>query len=176
MTHEQDMTRVKKEEPGRRMLWQSGCLILSAVIVGLLVNVVRPDGLALMTAPNPAVSGGKGSDAKLMVPLEQARRLFFANEAVFLDARSRRLYEKGHVAGARSLPVETAEQSAFEVLADMSQDAVLIAYCDGKNCVQGKKLAVFLLGMGFQNVRVLDNGWTRWAKKGLPTEKGSNAS
>jgi rhodanese-related sulfurtransferase len=176
MSDEQAMSIKEKETPGRRMLWQSGVLILFAVIVGLLVNLVRPDGLALMAAPDPAVSGGKGSDAKLIVPLEQARHLFFANEAVFLDARSRRLYEKGHVAGARSLPAETAEQSAFEVLADMSQDAVLITYCDGKNCVQGKKLAVFLLGMGFRNVRVLDNGWTRWTKKGLPTEKGSNAS
>ena len=175
---EQPMRIKEKERPGRRMLWQSAVLILIAVMVGLLVNQFRADGLALIAAddPDPAASGGNGPNAKVIVPLEEARRLFLSNEAIFLDARSRKLYEKGHIAGARSLPVENSEQSAFEVLADISQEALLITYCDGRNCVQAKKLAAFLISVGFQNVRVLDNGWTRWTKKGLPTEKAAKAS
>ena len=170
MSDEQAMSI--KEPPVRRMLWQSGALILFAVFVGLLFNQIRPDGLALIGAADPDVSNEEGAAGSLLLPLEEAWVLLIEKKAVFLDARSLKLYLKGHVAGARSLPLEAVEKKAFEVLADVPQDAAIITYCDGKNCVQARRLAPILLEMGFQNIRVLANGWTRWVKMGLPTEKG----
>lgn len=171
--------RVKETKTsGRRMLWQSGVLVVFAIITGLLINQVRTGGLALVATDDPDVSNEEGAEGSLRLTLEEARRLFIEKEAVFLDARSPKYYEKGHLAGARSLPLETVETTAFEVLADVPQDAVLITYCDGKNCILAKRLAATLREMGFQNIRVLANGWTRWVKMGLPTEKGpaGNAS
>lgn len=154
------------------MLWQSGILILFAVIAGLLVNYYRSDGLALIVTADPDVSNEEGAEGSLLIPLEEARLLFIEKRAVFLDARPPKHYEKGHLAGARNLPLEAVETRAFEILTDVPQDATLITYCDGKNCVLAKRLAATLREMGFQNIRVLANGWSRWVKKGLPTESG----
>lgn len=157
---------------GFSVLAQSGALFLFAVTVSLLVNHLRPDSLALVTSDGPVnLTGGK-TGTSLIISLEEARRLFFEKKAVFLDARSPKAYEKGRLAAARNLPLGAAEQMAFDILADVPQDAVLIAYCDGKKCILAKRLATALLDMGFQNVRILENGYTRWVKSGLPTEEG----
>jgi len=48
----------------------------------------------------------------------------------------------------------------------------MIAYCDGETCHLSKELAKALTEMGFQNARVLINGWSLWIQNGLPIQKG----
>ena len=44
---------------------------------------------------------------------------------------------------------------------------MIIAYCDGEHCDLSHELALFLKEMGFENARVLVNGWTVWQQAGL---------
>jgi 3-mercaptopyruvate sulfurtransferase SseA len=46
----------------------------------------------------------------------------------------------------------------------------LICYCDGENCELSHDLALFLANMGFEDTRVLVNGWTVWKEAGLPAQ------
>jgi 3-mercaptopyruvate sulfurtransferase SseA len=48
----------------------------------------------------------------------------------------------------------------------------LITYCDGESCDLSHELALFLKEMGFENVRVLVNGWSVWQQAGLPFQTG----
>jgi len=162
-----------RRKPGLLVLAQSWGLILLAATVALLINHLRPDSLAILRPPTPGNSSkGNPGGTGLSISLEEARRLFVEKRAVFLDARSPKAFEKGRLEAARNLPLGAAEQSAFDVLADVPQDTVLITYCDGEKCILAERLAAALVDMGFQNVRILDNGYTRWVESGLPTEGG----
>ena len=45
---------------------------------------------------------------------------------------------------------------------------MIITYCDGESCDLSHELALFLKEMGYDNVRILVNGWTVWQHAGLP--------
>lgn len=156
------------------MLWQSATFILLAAVVGLMVNQVRYDGLALVGTMSSEMEFTTEQGAIKGISLEEAQQHFFSKTAFFLDARSFGVYEKGHLKGARNIPVEATDQLLFETTADIPQDATIITYCDGKNCMQGEELATILANMGFQDVRVLSNGYTLWLKHNLPVETGSS--
>ena len=72
------------------------------------------------------------------------------------------LYKEGHIQGSRSLPFEAFDQLADEVLIDLPEDTLIITYCDGEKCTLSAELAQKLKQIGFENVRVLFNGWTVW--------------
>lgn len=90
-----------------------------------------------------------------------------------MDARPLDEFTKGHIQGAISLPWHEAEHQVMDVIVDMSNDTIIITYCDGDTCDLSRELALFLENLGFERVRVLVNGWTVWQEAGLPVEKGS---
>ena len=113
---------------------------------------------------------------RLDLSFENAKKLFMEKSAVFIDARSMDAYVKGHIPGARSLPWHDIDRRFIEVTEDIPSDTLIITYCDGPTCDLSCDLALFLLDMGFNNVRVLPDGWEEWIKDHLPVEKGNTVS
>jgi len=130
-----------------------------------------------------SLDSGKGLPAApehehpgMMISLEEAKKFFFAQVALFLDARSQEIYELGHIKGARSLPFDDFEKRFSAVMTDISPEVLIITYCDGETCNLGEDLAIFLFEKGYENVRVLLNGWTLWRQDHMPIEKGTMTS
>ncbi|MDH4206885.1 MAG: rhodanese-like domain-containing protein, partial [Desulfobacteraceae bacterium] len=111
---------------------------------------------------------------RLDISLIEAKNLFFQKAAIIIDARPHDDYEKGHIRSARSLPWHDVDQRFMEVTKDISVDTPIITYCDGETCELSHHLANFLLDMGFTNVRILVNGWTKWQNADLPIDKESS--
>ena len=55
---------------------------------------------------------------------------------------------------------------------DLKPTDRIITYCDGETCNLSHDLALFLTEMGFQDVKVLVNGWTVWLDNNQPVEQG----
>jgi rhodanese-related sulfurtransferase len=111
------------------------------------------------------------SGERLDISLLEAEKLFLRQAAIFIDARPDDDYEKGHIKGARSLPLHEVDQRLMTVTQDISTDTPIITYCDGESCELSHDVANFLVDMGFSNVRILINGWTKWKEADLPIEK-----
>ena len=109
---------------------------------------------------------------ELMTLLEEAEQLFQQDAALFLDARPRAQYAEGHIRGALSLPWQEVDRYFVEIADQLDDTAMVITYCDGESCDLSHELALFLREMGFENPRVLVNGWTLWQQAGLPTNMG----
>jgi rhodanese-related sulfurtransferase len=93
-----------------------------------------------------------------------ARRLA-AGDAILLDVRPALEYRQGHIAGARSMPVEQLEARLREL--DPGQEVV--AYCRGPYCVFADEAVTLLRARGY-NARRYAEGYPEWAAAGLPTE------
>ncbi len=166
--------------PVEKSVWiriiQQSCLILAlAVFLGLSVNHFRPGSLPLVGDWSPEAQLRLDSGDSLVISLEDAEMRFFTQTAVFLDVRSRDLYEKGHIPGALNLPLEELEERFVEALGHFPPDTNFIAYCDGEGCSLSKDMAFALIERGIGNVWVLVNGWTVWQESGLPVETGAAA-
>ena len=99
-------------------------------------------------------------------------------EALMEEARSEArtiLEEARRQAGdilSRSLPLDDADLVFEETAGEISPDTPLITYCDGEACSLSHDLAGILKELGFEEVRVLVNGWTLWLENALPVEQG----
>jgi rhodanese-related sulfurtransferase len=150
--------------------WQSGALLLLAAVLALAVNSMRHDRLALVGSWSPQAQLSTDTGISLAISLDEAVALFFAGQAVFLDARSPELYAQGHIARALNLPWEDLDQAFATVMTGIDAEETLITYCDGAGCNSSKELAFALLARGYFNVRVLVNGWTLWQDNHFPVE------
>jgi rhodanese-related sulfurtransferase len=159
---------------GVQVVWQAGGIIVLAAIVGLLVNQIRPERLPLAADWTPEARLTLESGENIAISLDKTKEVFLSKEGVFLDARSPELYEQGHIRGARNLPWQALENHFDSVMADIPKDRLIISYCDGEACALSKDLAIELLFRGYENVRVLINGWSVWQENQLPVAKGSH--
>jgi len=153
-------------------VWHTGALLLLAGVAGLFINQLRPEGLSLVADWSPEARLVQESGDSLVISLEETTDLFFSQNAVFLDARAPGLYEFGHILGSRNLPWEEFDSCYNKVMKDIPREAQIITYCDGEGCSLSKELALALITEGYQNVRVLVNGWRRWEEHRLPVVTG----
>jgi rhodanese-related sulfurtransferase len=135
--------------------------------------------------PQPAQSAGQPASAEKVFPPHPDKpaveisgddvALLHGRGALFIDARRSKVYEEGHIAGARSFPVwESDIDARVKALFDegLDQSAPVVVYCSGGNCEDSHMLAQRLYMVGFDNVLVYKDGFPDWELRKGPIEKG----
>lgn len=98
-----------------------------------------------------------------------------ARGALALDARRTKVYEEGHIAGAKSFPVwESDIDARVTALVGEGRDGAIpvVLYCSGGDCEDSHMLAQKLFGAGFNNLLVYRDGWPDWQKRGGKSATG----
>jgi rhodanese-related sulfurtransferase len=95
---------------------------------------------------------------------ELAERIV-AGDVIALDVRPTAEYAAGHIAGARSIPVERLAES----LKSVPREVEVVAYCRGRYCVMADD-AVRLLRRRGRQARRLEDGFPEWRRARLPVE------
>jgi rhodanese-related sulfurtransferase len=91
-----------------------------------------------------------------------------AGVVVVVDVRPAPEYAAGHIAGARSIPVDQLAASIKALPADVE----IVAYCRGPYCVYADD-AVRVLRRRGRAARRLEDGFPEWQRAGLPVEVAS---
>ena len=97
----------------------------------------------------------------------QATQLMNREDAVVVDVRPAADFAKGHILGARSIPLADLEKRAADL--DKYKAKPVIIYCDAGNRSGGG--VALLRRNGFANVVNLAGGFGAWQQAGLPVEK-----
>lgn len=156
----------------KQSIWQAPALIALAFLIALSVNHWRSDGLPIIGDWSAEARFSDAAGESLVIALDQARRLFEEDAAVFVDARPESQYAQGHIPGALNLPWQEVDRYFLETADRLQGPKTIITYCDGESCELSHELALSLKEMGYETVRVLVNGWTVWQEAGLPREIG----
>lgn len=88
-------------------------------------------------------------------------------DVVVIDVRPGTEYEAGHIAGARSIPIDVLAARVKELPAGVD----VVAYCRGPYCVFADD-AVRLLRRRGRTAKRLRDGFPEWRRADLPTESG----
>jgi rhodanese-related sulfurtransferase len=97
----------------------------------------------------------------------QATQLMNREDAVVVDLRPAADFAKGHILGARSIPLAELDKRAGDL--DKHKAKPVIVHCaDGNRAGAGVTL---LRKNGFGNVVNLTGGYAAWQQAGLPVEK-----
>lgn len=156
-------------------------IFLFSALVGLIYNSVYPKGIPLIRhrvrvgdtlVIRPVKQPSDTLVASKVLGLEETFRAYESGEAVFLDARPRSEYEKGHITGAFSLPEFGFDEVYFSISELLSREMHLIVYCQGEDCDESMIVSQRLLEMGYKRVDIFLGGWPEWKNAGYPTEEG----
>jgi rhodanese-related sulfurtransferase len=127
----------------------------------LLVLIAAVSGGMLLA---PLV--GKGMGGPWVSTLE-ATQLMNRQDALVVDLRAADEYARGHILGARNVPLADLARRASEL--EKFKSKPVIVHCASGNTAGG---AVALLRKsGFANVLNLSGGYAAWQQAGLPVEK-----
>jgi rhodanese-related sulfurtransferase len=110
---------------------------------------------------------GERAEVEQLSATELEERLA-RGQVVVLDVRPEAEYRAGHIAGARSAPL----QSLPEVAAELPKRREIVAYCRGPYCVYADDAVRLLRSKGLK-ARRLDIGFPEWNRAGLPVEIAS---
>jgi rhodanese-related sulfurtransferase/predicted transcriptional regulator len=94
-----------------------------------------------------------------------------AGDVVVIDVRPEPEYAAGHIAGARSIPIDELAGN----LKDLPADLEVVAYCRGPYCVFADD-AVRLLRRRGRLARRLEDGFPEWRRANLPINVAAAAS
>ena len=108
----------------------------------------------------------KATGMLAVVPTEAVKLI--NNDAVVLDLRSAESFSRGHIVGARNVPMDELE-GHLEKLTKFRNKAV-VAVCDAG--VTSSKAANTLRNSGFDSVYNLKGGMSAWGQAGLPVVSG----
>jgi rhodanese-related sulfurtransferase/DNA-binding transcriptional ArsR family regulator len=111
------------------------------------------------------------SERSLLEPisLQEMRQRLDDPDLVILDVRPALEYEQGHIAGARSIPIDELQSR----LAELPKEQEIVAYCRGAYCVFADEAVVVLKQAGY-NVYRMQQGFPDWELENLPIERKSN--
>lgn len=108
---------------------------------------------------------GERAEVEQVTADELADRLDLGR-VVVLDVRPAVEYTAGHIAGARSVPIDDLDTA----LGALPRSREVIAYCRGPYCVYADDAVRLLRARGFK-ARRLDSGYPEWQRAGLPTDR-----
>jgi rhodanese-related sulfurtransferase len=120
------------------------------------------------------VSGGmllwpflrRGAGGPWVTTLE-ATQLINRSDALVVDLRNAEDYAKGHILGAKSIPLAELEKRAGEL--DRHKAKPVILHCGDGNRAGGG--IATLRAKGFDKAHNLAGGYAAWLQAGLPVEK-----
>jgi rhodanese-related sulfurtransferase len=108
----------------------------------------------------------KASGMLAVVPTEAVKLI--NNDAIVLDLRSAESFSRGHIAGARNIPMDELD-GHMEKLAKFRNKPV-VAVCDAG--ITSSKAVNTLRNSGFESVYNLKGGMSAWGQAGLPVVSG----
>lgn len=136
-------------------VFQALLILLLAAMAALITYGFHPRAPALYLSEAP-----RREDE---VTVEEIQKRW-QGQVVWLDARPREVYEKGHIPGAHLLNEQGFDGQLFNLL-DVLQttDRPVIIYCDGEKCQASHTIREKLLqAVPLEDCYVLKGGWPAW--------------
>ncbi len=123
--------------------------------------------LSLAMGVMPGLGGHGTGNAVWSLDPDYVKRLVDAGEAIILvDLRPAEAYRKGHLPGARWLPVAELERRFNEI----PRAGRVILYGDASS--DAAEAYSTLRNRGYRNVMTLEEGFAGWVKRGFRVEPG----
>lgn len=147
-------------------------LIFFIIIVILVAIVIFGIGFWLGGIFNNNYFFSKAPQAKISIDELNSKNDHWEGY-VLLDLRSSEEYKEEHLPHATSTPYSAFQKPNIieRISPFLDKRDEIILYCRGTKCQTSEVAARQLIGLGFNNVQVLDGGVNEWKTRGWPTEK-----
>lgn len=88
----------------------------------------------------------------------------------FIDVRSMKDFNVGHITGAHHLPVHSENFTAENLQAIVNKDQAVVFYCNGITCMGSSVASQKAVEWGWTSVIYYREGYRHWQAENLPIE------
>ncbi|HEU5234146.1 MAG TPA: rhodanese-like domain-containing protein [Terriglobales bacterium] len=99
---------------------------------------------------------------------EELKQAIDRGDVILIDARSPEKFLKSHLPAAVNIPAGQAAELAARSIPD--KNAAVVTYCVNFTWKLSEQLARELQALGYQDVRIYEEGRQDWMNAGLPLE------
>ena len=124
----------------------------------MLLLVALASGVALML---PVLTKGSGLDPQAMVQLMNREK------AVVIDVCEPDEFARGHVLGAKNLPLAQVDEKLAQLVKNKSSHVIMVCQVGARSA----RAAAAARKLGYENVQSLSGGLRAWVAASMPTEK-----
>lgn len=164
---------------GVQLLLEAFAIAVLGALCGFAVNVISPRPVDLAVPVSSVAESGEGSCSDPAVANAEIRRISVTDAtaacdactATFVDARSARAFEEGHITGAVHLPPRGHADEAATIQT-LAAAPMVIVYDGDSSCQLAEGVAHRLLDAGITNVEILEGAWPGWVAAGGPGASG----
>ena len=103
-----------------------------------------------------------------VLSLNEAKKIFDAKEALFIDARPEPQYKHDHIRSAINVPYNSNQKE--RLMTGISKEKYIVVYCYSKRCNQARRLEEALKTFGFKQVVLFEDGISEWKKAKYPID------
>ena len=129
--------------------------------IGWILAALVSGGMLLWPLARRGAGGGP------WVSTLQATQMMNREDALVIDVRDADAYAKGHILGAKSIPLADLGRRA----ADLQKNKAKAVIVSCQNGDRSASAAATLRQNGFTRVHPLNGGFAAWQQAGLPVEK-----
>lgn len=124
----------------------------------MLIAMALASGLALLL---PTLNKGQGLSPQDMVQLMNREK------AIVIDVCEPDEFARGHVIGAKNLPLGQLEDKLAQIVKSKSAQVVMVCQVGARSA----RAAATARKLGFENVKSLAGGLKAWQAASMPVEK-----
>jgi rhodanese-related sulfurtransferase len=143
---------------------QAGTLALIALLAGGSYHFASDEGLLANPVGAAGVQKAHAGAFITKISAKKARQLL-GEDVVVLDARMTRDYERGHLEGAISLPIDANDALWEATIPTIPRGRSIVAYCQSAGCKYAEQVSLKLMDQGFDDIVIFKGGWVEWEKK-----------
>ena len=160
-----------------KMIKEMMFLIGISLITAFTVNFFSPAGIALVGEWDESLDVIASKDksdvfsGELEIKqIKVVKQIYDSGKAVFVDARSLENFEKGHIEGSESLPLDQFDNLIEAFKEKYPTDTFIVTYCSTSACDDSHRLEQLLFDNGYVNVSIFIDGYQAWKREGYPIE------
>lgn len=147
-------------------------LAATAAACAVTVNMLRPEPLPWVEAWSERLEAEATELGVQLAHVDEVYALYEEGAHLFFDARPAGEFEAEHIPGAYLLPSDEFDLYINDYLGLLYPEQPILVYCSGEACDESIMLSENLIGMGFTNIVLFENGMKAWTDAGHPVEEG----
>jgi rhodanese-related sulfurtransferase len=137
-------------------------LLMGSIVLGVGFNLAVGSGLLRNPVAVGDVQRRYHSTFLPKLTVEEVRGLLGNEDVVFVDARRRRDFRKGHLPRAVSMPVNASMDERDRIMDGLPNSKRIVVYCQSSGCGYAQEVADILSVHGYDRISLYPGGWREW--------------
>ena len=158
----ENVWRLVKETGSQMML-----VLAIASACAASIHLIEPWGFLRNPSATSFVAAAHRASFLPKLSVDEIRQVDSETPVTLIDARFQRDFQRGHIDGAISVPVDLQPSELELALSGIPRSQPVVVYCQSRGCEFDERVAVRLAEEGFSDIRIFPGGWREYKEEVL---------